>query len=561
MFPLKMHAMPRMGSPLTLTLCLAIMVALSAPRPVRGQDAAAANDAWIGKRVIQRHNNFPLRNDGQAVLQSGVEIHIYRVQRREADKLWLEGEDEGPSGWASVDQLIAVEDALPYLAERIRVRPDSPFYHALRAAVLTDRRDFSSALNDWNKIIELEPTDAAGYIGRVRVWLMMKNRDQAIGDLSHALKLDPEDPYTHELRAQALCENGQLDLAIADYNSAIRLEPRNPELYYDRAWVWQQKGDKAKAVLDYKTGIELDGDLNRDAATPQPKAPADPDPARAAAGALNSFPLEHSQTEASPALPSSESRPSGASAASFEPLPAPAGAVQKPATAAGIDSHHSIVEGPEALARDAFGIAEPETALEFAARAGAWLQAKMFDKAIADCDEALNLGCRDPRAHLIRGLAWREKHNDDKAIADFNEAIRIDPATAYAYIARSAVWSAKKAYDKAAADLAAALRLEPENPAVHNGRAWLWATCPDAQYRDGRKAVKAATKGCEESDWDEAGIIDTLAAAYAEVGEFASAIKWQTKAIELETDAKEKEEFVARLKLYRDHRPYRDIQR
>ena len=560
MFPLKMHALPPMGTLRTLTLCLAIALALLVSLPVRGQDAVAAHDAWIGKRVIQRHNNFPLRNDGQAVLRSGVEIHIYRVERSEGNKFWLEGEDEGPSGWAAIDQFVAVEDALPYLAERIRIRPDSAFYYALRAAILTDRRDWASALDDWNKVVVIEPENPASYIGRARVRLMMKNRDQAIGDLSHALKLDPEDPYTHELRAQALCENGQYDLAIADYDSAIRLEPRNAELYYDRAWVWQQKGDKAKAVSDYKTGIELEGELDRDAATPQPKALADPEPARAAASVLNSFPLEHSQAEANPAPAKGDSRPSGIAAASFNPLPAPAGIVQKPANVAGNDSRHAIVEGPEALSRDAFGIAEPETALEFAARAGAWLQAKMVDKAIADCNEALNLGCHDPRAHLFRGLAWREKHDYDKAIADFSEAIRIDPETAYAYIARSAAWSAKKAYDKAAADLAEALRLEPDNPAVNNGRAWLWATCPDAQYRNGRKAVEAATKACEETDWDESGIIDTLAAAYAEVGEFAPAIKWQTRAIELEIDAKEKQEFVARLKLYHDQRPYRDAQ-
>ena len=53
-------------------------------------------------------------------------------------------------------------------------------------------------------------------------------------------------------------------------------------------------------------------------------------------------------------------------------------------------------------------------------------------------------------------------------------------------------------------------------------------------------------------------MIDTLAAAYAEIGDFASAIKWQTKALELETDAKNKEEYMARLKLYRQKKPYRD---
>ena len=88
-------------------------------------------------------------------------------------------------------------------------------------------------------------------------------------------------------------------------------------------------------------------------------------------------------------------------------------------------------------------------------------------------------------------------------------------------IARSAAWSAKQEYDQADADLAEAARLAPDNPVTYNGRAWMWATCPNAKYRDGRKAVESATKACELTDWDEAGIIDTLAAAYAELGDFA----------------------------------------
>ena len=63
---------------------------------------------------------------------------------------------------------------------------------------------------------------------------------------------------------------------------------------------------------------------------------------------------------------------------------------------------------------------------------------------------------------------------------------------------------------------------------------------------------------CELTEWTEAGIIDTLAAAYAEIGDFASAIKWQNKAIELEFDAKDKAEFESRLELYQGKKPYRD---
>ena len=62
-----------------LILILAVSPTLTAPRWSHGQQQS--NSPWLGKRVVQRHNNFPLRMEGEAVLRSGTEIDIYRVER------------------------------------------------------------------------------------------------------------------------------------------------------------------------------------------------------------------------------------------------------------------------------------------------------------------------------------------------------------------------------------------------------------------------------------------------------------------------------------------------
>ncbi len=77
------------------------------------------------------------------------------------------------------------------------------------------------------------------------------------------------------------------------------------------------------------------------------------------------------------------------------------------------------------------------------------------------------------------------------------------------------------------------IRLDPTAPEAYDRRARLWATCPDQQFRNGKKAVESATKACELSKWNEPFYLDTLAKAYEAVGDSESAEKWQNKAFDL----------------------------
>ena len=65
------------------------------------------------------------------------------------------------------------------------------------------------------------------------------------------------------------------------------------------------------------------------------------------------------------------------------------------------------------------------------------------------------------------------------------------------------------------------------------------AACPEAKYRDGRKAVESATRACELTEWKRSEFLDTLAAAYAESGDFDAAVTWQMRAIGFLTDERQ----------------------
>jgi serine/threonine protein kinase len=89
-----------------------------------------------------------------------------------------------------------------------------------------------------------------------------------------------------------------------------------------------------------------------------------------------------------------------------------------------------------------------------------------------------------------------------------------------------------------------------------NAHAWRQATHPAAEVRDGPRAIENATKACELSDWKNPEHVDTLAAAYAEVGDFASAVEWQRKVLDLlAEEPRPRSDFEGRLKQYESGQP------
>ena len=99
---------------------------------------------------------------------------------------------------------------------------------------------------------------------------------------------------------------------------------------------------------------------------------------------------------------------------------------------------------------------------------------------------------------------------------------------------------------------------EKDDVSALNELAWLFATCSDSALRDGRSAVRFAEKALAKSKAKDWSALDTLAAAYAEAGEFAKAASAQREAIGLCQDEKTKNDLGTRLKLYESNTPYRE---
>jgi tetratricopeptide (TPR) repeat protein len=89
-------------------------------------------------------------------------------------------------------------------------------------------------------------------------------------------------------------------------------------------------------------------------------------------------------------------------------------------------------------------------------------------------------------------------------------------------------------------------------------RAWLLATCPNASFRNGGKAVQDAKIACKLTNWTDEAAIDSLAAAYAETGDFDSAVRYAEQALAVKNIAATDSKKIQRhLELFKEHKPIR----
>jgi protein O-mannosyl-transferase len=181
-----------------------------------------------------------------------------------------------------------------------------------------------------------------------------------------------------------------------------------------------------------------------------------------------------------------------------------------------------------------------------------------LNEAITQFQEALQSKPSYGDAENNLGTALRQAARVDDAIAHFQRALEIMPGNESVHFnLANALLQTGKA-EEAIAQYQSALQIAPDDVEAQNNLAWLLATCAKAPLRDGSKAVQLARHANELSAGKNPVILGTLAAAFAETGQFDDARRSAQAAIAL-AQAAGQTELVQRLnnelKLYEAGRP------
>lgn len=193
----------------------------------------------------------------------------------------------------------------------------------------------------------------------------------------------------------------------------------------------------------------------------------------------------------------------------------------------------------------------------YSLRAELYCKLQRWDDAIADLTSALLYEKTDPTIFDMRASAWEKKGDFAKALADLDQAIRLDSDDAYLFVHRVFLRLELGQEALALQDLAEASRLEPQEPLYYFMQANVLAIFGGDSVRNGKRAVELATKACELSQWRDPFHLIALGAAYAESGDFQSAIRCEVKSLELAgADVAFRKRSQERQEMYRKKIPF-----
>jgi len=203
-------------------------------------------------------------------------------------------------------------------------------------------------------------------------------------------------------------------------------------------------------------------------------------------------------------------------------------------------------------------------------RARIYMMLGQYDEAIEDSSQAVQLSPNLLPAYFQMARAYKLDGMYDQAISTYNRVLELNPRLPNAYVNRGQAYKlagdAKgdaSDYQQAIADYHAALALNGSFANAYNNLAWLEATCADSTYRNGKDAIINAQRACQLTRYRGRAQLDTLAAAYANAGDYTNAVKWETTLIAMtnhwhmpqQLDSSLMKEWKDRLALYQSHKP------
>ncbi len=393
----------------------------------------------------------------------------------------------------------AATAAIENLEDDDRARAEA---YVLRALLQEER---AAQMADLDEAIEADSQNIPAYQGRAMLRMQQGQTEAALEDMQQLLELNPENSAVVTEAVRALLRLERIDEAEQLLTKALSDQPRG-ELYRLRAVIYQSQEKTDKALDDLSKALTLD---ERDFAALLMRAEI----------YLGQEKVQEAQRDVRRAM---QIEPNSVQGILMRSLLA----FEEGRMTDAINDMQLLVDSV------------PDNSNFVLQLANYYQMDRRPRKAVEVLTSLIDREPQNWRALRARGDARLSTTEHAEAVADYLQALEAI---------------------KKEADID---ELGTSKSGILNNLAWVLATSPKDELRDGDKALQAAKEASDLTDYQQAHILSTLAAAYAELGQFEKAIDWATKAVErgTETENEQLEQLKEELKSYQEGKPWREAQ-
>lgn len=392
------------------------------------------------------------------------------------------------------------------------------------------KREMLANIGAYRSILQSDPEDMWSRNALAVLILQTGEVDEAITVLKEAIAFDSDFALSHVNLGQAYLADGVADDALKQFEQALAIDEDEWRAHLGRAGVLLARGEAKEAETAYRRVLELN--------------PHSHQAHRAMGGIFEAGgelekAVRHYDQAVDVVQDDVQTR------------------VKLSALLAGSGKLEDAIEALQVAVSHRSGDASLHNNIGIL-----YLSNRQLDLAMPHFTQAVRLAPDNASARLNLGMSLLMKQRASQALEHLQAARRLSPNDATILVQLAAAHRAQGDFEPAMKTYGEILGADPNNLDALNSLAWILATHPTPGLRNGTRAVELAEKARSLVD-NQPEILDTLAAAYAEVGRYEDAVDLTSLATKicLETGNSELGRIIQqRQQLYAAGKPFREEQ-
>jgi tetratricopeptide (TPR) repeat protein len=143
--------------------------------------------------------------------------------------------------------------AVALASQYAAANPNRPQAHLIYASALASTKKFDQALQEFQKVAEIDPSSLTAYIHMGQIYELTNRPDDALGAYQKALQVEPKSPLANNYLGNLYVRRGDLKSAGKYFQAALNENPHDPVAANNLAWVYASEGENLDMALSLAT--------------------------------------------------------------------------------------------------------------------------------------------------------------------------------------------------------------------------------------------------------------------------------------------------------------------